>query len=234
MEFDVFAESVIYEDNHLLVVNKPNNILVQGDITRDETLLDIAKRYIKIKYKKPGKVFLGLVHRLDRPVSGVLIFARTSKALTRLNQQLRAKEIKKTYVAISRHSTNKKKGEIVNYLVKDQTKNKVRLTHAEYKDSKKSETQYEYVGEKEKLHLFKLSPKTGRSHQLRVHMKSLNCSILGDLKYGDSQALSDKSIALHCFRMQFIHPTTKEEISATAHPPNSTHWKKFNKLINNI
>lgn len=234
MEYDVFVESIIYEDNHLLVVNKPNNILVQGDKTKDETLLDIAKKYIKIKYKKPGKVFLGLVHRLDRPVSGVLFFARTSKALSRLNLQLRNKEFKKTYLAISRYQTAMKNGTISNYLLKDPSKNKVRKASPSAKGAKKSVTNYTYIGQADKLHLFKLEPITGRSHQLRVHMKGLSCCILGDLKYGDSQALPDKSIALHCYQMQIIHPTTKETIEVTAKTPKSAHWKKINKLLNNV
>ena len=234
MEYDVFTKSVIYEDNHLLVVNKPNNILVQGDKTKDETLLDFAKKYIKIKYNKPGKVFLGLVHRLDRPVSGVLFFARTSKALTRLNKQLRDKEVEKTYLAISRNPIKRRAGTISNYLLKDSSKNKVRITSPKTKDAKQSETNYEYIGQLEKLHLVKLNPVTGRSHQLRVHMKSLDCCILGDLKYGDSQALPDKSIALHCYQMQIIHPTTKEALKVKANTPNSAHWKKINKLLNNV
>ena len=234
MEYEEFAKSVIYEDNHLLVVNKPNNILVQGDKTKDETLLDFAKSYIKVKYDKPGKVFLGLVHRLDRPVSGVLFFARTSKALSRLNKQLREKEVKKTYLAISRNSIKSRTGTISNFLFKDSSKNKVRITSPKTEGAKQSESNYEYIGQSEGLHLFKLNPVTGRSHQLRVHMKSLGCSILGDLKYGDSQALPDKSIALHCYQMQVIHPTTKEVLKLTANTPRSAHWKKINKLLNNV
>ena len=234
MEYAVFEKCVIHEDNHLLVVNKPNNILVQGDNTGDNTLLDYAKSYLKIKYQKPGNVFIGLVHRLDRPVSGVLILAKTSKGLSRLNEQMRAKQMQKTYLAISRNRSLSKSGKLTNYLYKDTSRNQVKIVSKGVNGSKEAITDYELIGNSHSTYLYRLHPITGRSHQLRVHMKSIDCSILGDLKYGDIKALADQSIALHCHKMTIKHPTTKDTLEFTASTPASPHWKKMNKLINNI
>lgn len=234
MEDKLFEHIVIYEDNHLLVINKPNNVLVQGDITGDKTILGLAKNYIKIKYNKPGNVFLGLVHRLDRPVSGALILAKTSKALSRLNEQFRSNQISKTYLAISNRKPDLKKGRIENLLLKDGAKNRVSIVTKLTKLAKLAQTEYHYIGVSDKCHLFKLQPITGRSHQLRVHMKHLNCSIIGDLKYGAKKALDDKSIGLHCYQMMLTHPTTKELLKFEAIPPKTSHWKKINKLLKNV
>ena len=227
MEISTFEQRVIFEDNHLLVVNKPNNILVQGDRTGDRTLLDVGKAYLKDKYNKPGNVFLGLVHRLDRPVSGVLIMARTSKALTRLNKQLRDKGMDKSYVAISNFKPEETIGIIENHLSKNSQKNIVFATLKPTSTSKKATTQYRLVKSKMGQHLFQLNPITGRSHQLRVHLSGLHAVILGDLKYGAKYPLPDKSIALHCREMIIVHPVTKEKLRLIAELPESEHWNLF-------
>lgn len=225
MENKVFQRYIIFEDNHLLIVNKPNNILVQGDHTGDRTILDIGKSYLKEKYNKPGNVFLGLVHRLDRPVSGVLILARTSKALTRLNKQLKEKTFQKTYLAITQGKPEKKSGKIDSFLFKNTSKNVVSTSQKERTGSKSALTNYTYLKSHSNQHLIEVNPITGRSHQIRVHLSSIKCAIVGDLKYGAKYPLPDKSIALHCRQMVITHPVTKEQMSFVAPVPKSDIWK---------
>lgn len=228
MEKMQFKELILFEDNHLLVVNKPNNILVQGDKTGDLTILDFGKSYLKEKYQKPGNVFLGLVHRLDRPVSGVLIMARTSKALSRLNKQLREKSFEKSYLAILDKKIDPSSGIVESYLLKDTKRNIVSSTTQEKKGSKKSTTKYKTIKQSAKYYLLSVNPITGRSHQIRVHLSTRNCPIAGDLKYGSPYALPNKSIALHCRKMSILHPVLKEPIVFKAPTPQTEIWRQFN------
>jgi 23S rRNA pseudouridine1911/1915/1917 synthase len=220
------TRDILFEDNHLIIVNKPAGILSQGDNTGDISLLDEVKKYIKIKYDKPGDVYAGLAHRLDRPVSGVVIICKTSKSLTRINEMFKNREIEKKYIAISHNRPKEIKGEIVSYLVKDSTKNKVTssLTASKKNKSYHSVTNYELVMHLEGKSVFQLDPLTGRPHQLRVHLSSINCPIWGDVKYGSPKSTSDKSIALHCKTLQFVHPVTKIPLVISAPFPSEVIW----------
>jgi 23S rRNA pseudouridine1911/1915/1917 synthase len=219
---------VIYEDNHLIAVNKPVGDLVHGDETGDDTLADAVKQYIKVRYEKPGDVFLGVIHRLDRPVSGVVIFARTSKALTRMNEKMRDKAITKKYLAIVQHRPDPLSATITHHLVKDETKNVVRAYASRKAGTKESTLSYEVFGELEGRVLLDINPLTGRSHQIRAQLAKIGCPIVGDLKYGAEAPLQDKSIALHCKEMTFEHPTKEEVITITADPPKTHPWRIFN------
>ncbi|MBK8503939.1 MAG: RluA family pseudouridine synthase [Saprospiraceae bacterium] len=224
--FDSDTIQPLYEDNHLLAINKPAGLLSQGDNTGDTALIDLAKDYIKVQYHKPGKVFLGLCHRLDRPVSGVLLMARTSKALERINRLFQEAQIKKTYWAISQNRPRSDEGRLEQWLLKDTTKNMVAIVDGPEKDAKLAITHYRLIATFEQYHLIELKPETGRSHQLRVAMQTLKASILGDLKYGGS-AFDPRSIGLHCRMLEFVHPVTKETIKITAPPPDAEPWVYF-------
>ncbi|HTH56600.1 MAG TPA: RluA family pseudouridine synthase [Cyclobacteriaceae bacterium] len=218
---------VLYEDNHLLAINKPSGILVQGDSTGDEPLVELCKKYIKEKYNKPGEVFLGVVHRLDRPVSGVVVFARTSKALERMNALFRHRETKKTYWAIVQTKPKTDTGTLVHWLVKDESKNKAIAFAKENKDGQRSELSYHLLRQRSGYFLLEVNPVTGRPHQIRVQLASMNCVIVGDLKYGFDQPNPDKSICLHARQLEFIHPVKKERISLTAPLPTNDIWNLF-------
>lgn len=226
---------ILYEDNHLIAVYKLPGWLVQGDETGDLTVAERVKSYIKIRYKKPGDVFLGVIHRLDRPVSGVLLFARTSKGLSRMNELFRERKIKKTYLALAREKPELEKGKWVDYLLKDRELNKTKVfpdnQSNRSKHAKKAETEYEIIGRNEGQYLFKLNPVTGRPHQLRAQMAHAGCPIVGDLKYGYPNPNPDASIALHCWKMEFIHPVKKEPLLIEADLPDARHWKPFVQLI---
>lgn len=209
-------------------------MLVQGDETGDRPISDEVKFYIKNRYAKPGDVFLGLIHRLDRPVSGVLIFGRTSKGLSRMNELLKKRTIDKTYLAISPKRPKELKGTIVSYLWKDKNKNKVRMLEKPSNrapDAKKAITHYELLGGMEGNYLIKVTPETGRPHQIRVHLASVGASIKGDLKYGAQHRLESGNILLHCQEMAFMHPVKKERVSIKAQPPNDVEWNRFKELL---
>ena len=221
---------IIYEDNHLIAVNKPAGWLVQGDETGDLPISEWVKKYIKLRYKKPGAVFLGLVHRLDRPVSGALVFARTSKALTRMNKLFQDREVQKTYLAVTRVRPKPIVGHLTHYILKDRSRNVAKAYDKignRTKDAKKSELDYEMISEIDGHHLVKVNPLTGRPHQIRVQLSSIGCPIKGDLKYGFSQPNQDGSICLHCLKMEFIHPVKKELISIEARVPDHYTWHPF-------
>ncbi|HRW99207.1 MAG TPA: RluA family pseudouridine synthase [Cyclobacteriaceae bacterium] len=218
--------NVLYEDNHLLIVNKPAGILVQGDSTGDQPLVEVGKAYIKEKYKKPGAVFLGVVHRLDRPVSGVVVFARTSKALARMNAQFRDKETQKTYWALVDNKPPKAQGKLIHWLVKDEKKNKTAAYDTEIDEGKRSELDYKLVRQAGKS-LLEVQPITGRPHQIRVQLASMGCPIVGDLKYGYPTPNQDGSICLHARSLEFTHPVTKEKMLITAELPDDQHWNPF-------
>ena len=218
---------IIYEDNHLIALNKPTGILVQGDETGDKPLVEIVKDYIKQKLQKPGAVFLGVVHRLDRPVSGVVVFARTSKALSRMNELFRSRETKKIYWAITNQKPAKKEGNLVHWLLKDEKKNKTTSFIRETPGALKSELTFKLLDARSGMFLLEIQPLTGRSHQIRAQLASMGCPILGDLKYGSQTATGDSSIALHARSLQFIHPVKKESLCLEAPVPDKAWWVKW-------
>lgn len=204
---------VLFEDNHLIFVYKPHGWLVHGDHTGDESLGDWLKQYIKKKYKKPGEAFLGTVHRLDRPVGGVMVFARTSKALERMNKLFSDKNINKVYRALIPAVPKPDSGTLINWIKKDESKNKVEVSDIEKsREWKRAETRYKYIGQVDNYYEFELLPITGRSHQLRAQMANIGYPIAGDLKYGSRFKLSDGNIALKCISLSFVHPVTKENL----------------------
>ena len=218
---------VLYEDNHLLIVNKSSGILVQGDETGDTPLVDLLKQYIKEKYNKPGDVFLGVVHRLDRPVSGVVAFARTSKALQRMNALFRERETLKTYWALVSDKPKEARGVLVHWLRKDENKNKTTAFPRETSDALRSELAYEVRSVKGGMHLLEVTPVTGRPHQIRVQLAAMGCPIIGDVKYGAASPNGDGSICLHARRLQFVHPVKKELLKVTAVLPGLDLWRMF-------
>ena len=220
---------VLYEDNHLIAVKKEPGSIVQSDKTGDETLAEEVKAYIKRKYKKPGDVFLGIIHRLDRPVGGVMVFARTSKALTRMNELFREKKISKTYWAIVEEKPPREDGQLVNWLKKNQDKNRSRAYDIEVKDSKKAELTYRLVGRSKHYYYIEVHPKTGRHHQIRVQLAHLGCKIKGDVKYGAKRTNKDGSIHLFARSLSFIHPVKKEKLIIRSNPPMDPLW---NEMIN--
>ncbi|MBL0027051.1 MAG: RluA family pseudouridine synthase [Saprospiraceae bacterium] len=219
--------SVIYEDNHLIAINKPPGALVHGDETGDETLSDIVKQYIKVRYEKPGDVFLGVIHRLDRPVSGVVIFARTSKALIRMNKMLQEKAIQKTYLAIVSKRPEELSGKLTHYIYKDESKNIVKAYSSRKSGTKEAVLDYNLIAELDGKVLLIVNPHTGRPHQIRAQLSTIECPIIGDLNYGAEYPLPDKSIALHCREMSFIHPVKNEPIAIKADPPRKFPWNIF-------
>lgn len=223
--------SVLYEDNHLLIVNKTNGILVQGDETGDKPLVELCKDYIKEKYDKPGAVFLGVVHRLDRPVSGVVVLARTSKSLERMNALFREKETKKTYWAIVKNKPPKDHDTLIHWLIKDEKKNKTTFYTKETTGALQSELRYKVIGTAQGHWLLQVNPVTGRSHQIRVQLASMGCPIRGDIKYGYGEIINDgRSINLHAKRLEFIHPVKKENLKVEAPLPDDSFWRYFSGL----
>jgi len=221
---------VLYEDNHLLAINKSTGMLVQGDSTGDVPLVELGKEYIKHKYNKPGAVFLGVVHRLDRPVSGVVVFARTSKALARMNELFREKETRKTYWALVQTKPTQPSGTLLHWLVKDEVKNKTTAYAKPHADGLKSELSYKLIASMGSMHLLEVNPITGRPHQIRVQLASVGCPIVGDVKYGFKQPLPDASIALHARRLEFIHPVQKNALQLLASVPETNWWQLFSGL----
>lgn len=215
---------VIYEDNHLLAINKPAGWLVQGDRTGDTTLTDWGKAYLKEKYAKPGAVFLHPAHRLDRPVSGAVLFARTDKALSRLTTMFRDRQVTKIYLALVLKEPSKSSGELRHFLLKDEKKNIVKAFSHPVRDAKESTTRYESAGKVGQYWLLRVFPLTGRPHQIRVQLAAMGCPIAGDLKYGAPAALPDASIGLHSWRMEFVHPVRLEQVALQAEVPEKEWW----------
>ena len=227
---DISNLQILYEDNHLIAVNKPGGWLSQGDKTGDTALPAYVKTYIKMRYKKKGDVFLGLIHRLDRPVSGVVVFARTSKALIRMNKLFQDQKVDKTYWAISNKRPNPISGKLVHYLLKDRSRNITKAFDQLSKrnpKAKKSVLEYNLIGQNADNHLIEVKPHTGRPHQIRVQLATMNCIIRGDLKYGYPRANKDATIHLHCTSMSFVHPVKKERIKISAGLPKDQVWDQF-------
>ncbi|MBK7129461.1 MAG: RNA pseudouridine synthase [Crocinitomicaceae bacterium] len=222
---------ILYEDNHIIAVNKKGGDIVQGDKTGDRTLGDDVKAYIKEKYKKPGDVFLGTVHRIDRPTTGIVLFARTSKALERLNKMFQTKEIQKTYWAVTENPPPTQQGTLIHYLTRNEKQNKSYPHATEIKDSKKAELNYYYEGKSNHYFFIRIEPITGRHHQIRVQLSAIGCVIKGDLKYGARRSNPDGSIHLHAQKVVFIHPVSKEEIVINAPAPNEPNWNEFNRVM---
>ncbi|MCX6235227.1 MAG: RNA pseudouridine synthase [Bacteroidetes bacterium] len=229
-EFQDIENRLLYEDNHLLVFNKRPSEIVQGDKTGDEPLSEILKRYLKEKYRKPGNVFLGVVHRLDRPVSGIVLFAKTSKALARLNEMLREGTIHKTYWAVVKDKPPEDSGHLIHYLRRNEEKNKTYVYTDEKKGGLKAELIYRIIGSSDKYHLLEVNLLTGRHHQIRAQLAYIGCPVKGDLKYGYPRSNDDGSIHLHSFKVEFVHPIKKELVTITAEPPSSDAlWKLFSR-----
>ena len=219
--------TVVYEDNHIIVVNKTSSEIVQGDKTGDTPLSEMVKQYLKEKYHKPGNVFIGVTHRLDRPVSGLVVFAKTSKALPRLNEMFRNGEVKKTYWAIVKECPKETEGELVHYLVRNEKQNKSYAYDKEVKNSKKAVLHYKLIGHSQNYYLLEVDLKTGSHHQIRCQLAKMGCPIKGDLKYGSPRSNPDGSICLHARTVQFVHPVSKEEIRLTAPVPEGNLWNGF-------
>lgn len=219
--------NVLYEDNHLLIVEKPVNIAVQEDASKDMDLLNMLKSYIKEKYNKPGDVYLGLVHRLDRPVGGVMVFARTSKAASRLSNELRKQQIYRKYKAIIRGTLPNKQGELVDYLYKDRKKNLVSVVSSKNKNGKKAILEYKVLSKKDNLSMLEVELKTGRSHQIRVQLANQGTPLYGDQKYGEHVNKHGQQIALWASSLSVKHPTKDEMITVESEPPKEYPWAEF-------
>ncbi len=219
--------TVLYEDNHIIIVNKTVSEIVQGDKTGDKPLSEIVKEWIKEKYNKPGNVFCGVTHRLDRPVSGIVVFAKTSKALPRLNKMFQDKEIKKTYWAIVKNAPKDSEGTLTNFLVRNEKQNKSYAYDTEKPNSKKAILHYKLIGQSDKYNLLEIDLETGRHHQIRCQLAKMGCIIKGDLKYGADRSNPDGGISLHARKISFIHPVSKELIEVTAPVPDDNLWKAF-------
>lgn len=218
--------TVLYEDNHIIAVNKTCNEIVQGDKTGDTPLSEIVKTYIKDKYNKPGEVFLGVTHRLDRPTSGVVLFARTSKALTRLNEMFKSHEkIKKTYWAIVQNAPKQPQAKLENWLVRNEKQNKSYVAKLGTKDAKLAVLTYATIATSDNYTLLEIQLETGRHHQIRCQLAAIGCPIKGDLKYGAKRSNTDGGISLHARQIAFIHPVSKQEICITAPVPNDKLWR---------
>ena len=223
--------TVLYEDNHIIIVNKSSSEIVQGDKTCDKPLVEIVKEYIKEKYHKPGNVFLGVVHRLDRPVSGVVVFARTGKALARLNEMFRTKDVHKTYWAIVANQPPAPEGELTHWLVRKEQQNKSFAYDKEVPQSKKAILDYHVIAKSDRYFLLEVDLKTGRHHQIRCQLAKMGCPIKGDLKYGAPRSNPDGSISLHARRIRFVHPVSKKEICVEAPVPSDRLWQVLSSSL---
>jgi 23S rRNA pseudouridine1911/1915/1917 synthase len=222
---------ILYEDNHIIAVYKRSSDLAQGDGSGDVSLDAEVKTYLQVKYKKPGEAFLGVVHRLDRPVSGVLIYARTSKALERLNEMFRTKQVKKIYYAIVKERPPEDEATISHFLKKNAAQNKSYVYDTQVKDSKEASLTYRLKARSEKYYMLEIELHTGRHHQIRAQLAKLGCPIKGDLKYGFPRSNDDGSISLFARRIEFIHPVKKEPVNITAHFPEGDMWHLFSGAL---
>ena len=220
-------DRILFEDNHLLIVNKLPSEIVQGDKTGDVCLLDDVKSYIKDTYNKPGNVYAGLVHRIDRPVSGAVIFAKTSKALSRMTIKVKEREFSKTYLAVVKNKPPKDEDELSHFMIKNEAQNKSYIVDSKTKGAKLAQLRYRVVGTSESYYLLEVELITGRHHQIRAQLAHIGCPIKGDLKYGFPRSNADASISLHAYRISFEHPTLKKPIDIIAPRPGGMPWYAF-------
>ena len=220
---------VLYEDNHIIIINKAAGEIVQGDKTGDQSLCDTMKAYIKEKYAKPGNVFIGLPHRLDRPVSGIVVFAKTSKALERLNRMFSEGSVKKIYWALTKGIPNPAEAELESWILRNEKMNKSFSYPKEVKGSKRAILHYRLAAASQNYNLIEVELKTGRHHQIRCQLSSIGCPIKGDLKYGAQRSNPDGSISLHARYIEFVHPVSKQLIAITAPLPDDRLWQSFEK-----
>ena len=218
---------ILHEDNHLIVVNKRVGDIAQGDNSGDKPLPDIVKEYLKEKYNKPGDVFLGVVHRLDRPTTGIVVFAKTSKALTRMNDLFSSRETQKTYWAVVKNKPPKEEDTLVHYIKRNQQNNTSKAHSKEVPESKKASLHYKIINELDNYFALEIELHTGRHHQIRAQLQAIGCSIKGDLKYGFDRSNPDGGIHLHARKLSFIHPVSKEQISIIAPVPQNVIWKSI-------
>lgn len=223
-------KQILFEDNHIIILNKLSSQIVHSDKTGDVSLEEMVKHYLKTKYNKQGNVYCGLVHRLDRPVSGVVMFAKTEKALVRLNKMMKEHQIHKTYWAIVRNNNIKPKATLVNFLIRNEKQNKTYVTKDTNK-GKYAELDYEVLKKSDNYQLLKVNLKTGRHHQIRVQLSNIGCPIKGDLKYGFERSNKDASISLHARELEFLHPVKKEQIKIIAPLPKDSLWQWFDENI---
>lgn len=221
---------VVYEDNHIIIVNKTANEIVQGDKTGDTPLSEMVKAYLKEKYQKPGNVFIGVTHRLDRPVSGLVVFAKTGKALSRLNEMFRTGQVEKTYWAVVKNFPPSEEATLTHYLVRNEKQNKSYAYEKEVPNSKLAKLHYKLIGRSDNYYLLEVLLMTGRHHQIRCQLAKMGCPIKGDLKYGAPRSNPDGSICLHARRVKFIHPVSKQLIEVEAAVPNGNLWQGFDFL----
>ena len=221
--------NVVYEDNHIIVVVKPQNVPTQEDESKDKDLLTMVKEYIKVKENKPGNVYIGLVHRLDRPTGGIMVFAKTSKSASRLTQEMHTGDFKKRYLAVVVGKPREKRAKLVNYLLKNARTNTVQVVPELTTNAKRAELDYVVLDDNEKVSLVEVNLATGRSHQIRVQLKNIGCPIYGDVKYGGDKLAKGHNLALWAYELKFVHPTTKENMTFKCYPPEDiTPWNVFN------
>lgn len=223
--------TVLYEDNHIIIVNKTVSEIVQGDKTGDKPLSETVKEYLKEKYNKPGNVFCGVTHRLDRPTSGIVVFAKTSKALTRLNEMFKNKEISKTYWAVVKEVPKQPEGTLRHYLVRNEKQNKSYAYDKEKPNSKLAVLHYKLIARSDKYNLLEIDLETGRHHQIRCQLAKIGCPIKGDLKYGADRSNTDGGISLHARKISFIHPVSKNLIEVVAPVPDDNLWQALEKTV---
>lgn len=222
---------IVYEDNHLIIINKNPSEIVQGDKTGDIPLSETLKGYLKKKYKKQGNVYLGVVHRIDRPVSGCVIFAKTDKALSRMNKLIQEREIKKLYWAVVKNKPPKESERLSHFLVKNEKQNKSYAVKADVKNALKAEMEYKLIASSDNYFLLEIQLFTGRHHQIRAQLAEIGCPIKGDLKYGFPRSNQDASIHLHARKVEFVHPVSKEKISVIAPLPKDAIWSYFQNAV---
>jgi 23S rRNA pseudouridine1911/1915/1917 synthase len=230
-EQNIFVPEILYEDNHIIAINKKPSQIVQSDKTGDEPLVELLKKYIKQRDNKPGDVFVGVVHRLDRPVGGVIIFAKTSKSLVRLNELFRFGEVKKTYLAIVKNAPPKEQDILTHYLLRNEEQNKSYAYDFPKKNAKEARLEYTVIGKSDNYILLKIRLFTGRHHQIRCQLAAIGSPLKGDLKYGFDRANQDASISLIAYSISFIHPVKKEPISITTPLPNTDIWSVFEDAV---
>ncbi len=230
----ITQSDILFEDNHLIAVNKKAGWIVQPDKTGDDSMEESVKLFLKNKYNKPGNVFVGVTHRIDRPVSGLVLFAKTSKALARLNALFQERKMEKTYLLITRGNPAETEGTPVHYLLRDTKNNKSAVSLNPSPGALRCELAYRTEAQSDSFRLLRVWPHTGRHHQIRVQMAALGCPITGDVKYGDRRANEDRSICLHAFSLRFRHPVSEEEIALFAPPPTQKFWRIFDETVRSL